>query len=142
MASEFYNAGMRTGAAAAPNAQRATDYASLYLASEFRLVPVPALVGDYVSERLGIPSEGRRPIAFVEGQPIAALLAPLCAGKSLAEVAGSWSRLSLASRARLMHLLMEERIVVPATDSWGRDRRAASVTRGLVAGSGADHDGS
>ncbi|MBR0775177.1 FAD-dependent monooxygenase [Bradyrhizobium diazoefficiens] len=137
MVSPFHDAALRTAAGDAPKDRPAVDYARLYLSPELRLAPVP-LVEDYVGERLGIVSEARCPVTAVEGQPFAALLAPLVAGKSLLKAAGSWPRLSLQSRAALMHLLMEERIVVPAGGALGRVRRTAAVTGGLVSNPAAD----
>lgn len=113
MAGEFYDAGMRTSAAAAPNAQSSVEYAQMFLSRQCRLLPVPALVGDYVGECMGITGPGKRSIAFVDGQPVATLLAPLFAGKSLSEAAATWSRLSLAGRENLMQFLVQEKIVVP-----------------------------
>jgi hypothetical protein len=137
MVSPFHDAALRPAATDAPKDRPAVDYARLYLSPELRLAPVP-LVEDYVSERLGIVSEARRPVTVVEGQPFAALLAPLVAGKSLVKAAGSWPRLSLQSRAALMHLLMEERIVVPAGGALGRARRTAVMTGGFASNPATD----
>lgn len=122
-AGEFYRAGMRDGVTGPPDATEATDYRDLFLPPGFRLAPVPVLVGDYVSEHPGIKRSNKRSIAFVEGQPIVSLLAPLLAGKSLKDTADCWSQLSPGNRDSLMHLLAHEGIVVSAEQSKARERR-------------------
>ena len=111
-ASEFYQAGMRDGPIGVPEGRQAADCGNLFLPPGFRLAPVPVLMGDYVSEFPGIKRSGNRSIAFVEGHPVAPLLAPLLEGKSLKDAASCWSQLSPGSRDRLMHLLVQERIVI------------------------------
>lgn len=121
-ADDFYRAGMRDGAVGASEMKQAADYGNLFLQPGFHLAPVPVLLGDYVRVCPGIKRSNNRSIAFVEGQPINLLLAPLRAGMSLKDAANCWSQLSEGSRNHLMDLLVQEGVVVTTKQSMAAEQ--------------------
>ncbi len=117
----FYRSGMRDSVAdSVPDAQpQSANIEDFVLRPAFRLAPVSALSGDFVIEVSGIERPNGRPIAFVEGHPIAPLLAPLQDGKTLREAARCWPQLSVNGRHQFMHLLANEGIAVSAEHRQG-----------------------
>lgn len=120
----FYRSGMRDSVADAPPGLQSqlANVGDLVLSPDFRLAPVSALSGDFVVEVPGIKRPNRRPIAFIEGNPIAPLLVPLRDGKTLSEASHYWPQLSVHGRHQFMHLLANEGIAVSAERRQGGQR--------------------
>jgi flavin-dependent dehydrogenase len=112
----FYRSGMRGGTGGGAAHPAAGNHASnshdWILSPTIRLEPVPVLSGDFVTQALGLRRSKKRSLACVEGIPVANLLEPLQAGRTLEEAKGEWSSLSAAGCDQFARLLVEEGIVV------------------------------
>jgi len=73
---------------------------------------VPTLTNDLVSMGVGVCHPNQPPSAFFEGIPVVRLLAPLQAGKSVAEALNDWTDLPGQDRARFVQFLVENGLVI------------------------------
>jgi flavin-dependent dehydrogenase len=111
----FYRSGMRGGTAAAANPAAENDalnFHDWFLSPTIHLEPVPVLSGDFVTQALGLRRSKKRSLVCVEGIPVANLLEPLQAGKTLKAAKREWSSLSATGCDQFARLLVEEGIVV------------------------------